>query len=153
MILSADLLTKSVHDIMIGKRTVERLSSADMRVSYLTADKEYDSEGFYIIVKECLGDVSLIPPRNTAERKHDNEIRRTKEKSRSGSKCMPGDLLYKNIYHKWDNSESTNLSFKRIFGENILSHKEHSKCSEALFRVIAYNLEHVDRLGFTGEFT
>ena len=145
--IGADVLQQIICNIRI-RRAPTRHDNVDFRpiitrtsnilpLSVVTADKGYDSEDNYQLVRDGLHAFSIIPARFEHV-----PIWRTYGKYRKQMKRGYSRLLYNQR-----NKDETIVSvLKRLFGEHLMSRLTRTQNRELSFRCITYNMHRLTNL-------
>jgi hypothetical protein len=147
VILSLDVVMDHTHDSVMGKRALKILEEHGIKAAFLDADKGHGWEESRRLAGERVGAVALIPPRETPEGRKGSGRRRTKGVNRCKMKWMLAVPKFAFIYAMRAIIESINSVVKRLFGDAALCRLLATVRTEIACRVVAHNLERVDKLG------
>ena len=100
----------------------------DKNISYVCADKGYDSKTNHEYLTKQLKTRSLIAVRNTISSHNRKTIRKKIAKN-----------FNKKLYHQRSKAETIFSVIKRVYGSTLKSKKFYMRAKEILFKIIAYN--------------
>jgi len=105
------------------------------KISYVCGDKANSCRRNVELVTELGGKPFLMPKKNASSRARGYHAWKAMIRYREEH-----PKAFENRYHKRSNSESTNSSFKRKYGELLYSRKWKTQKTEAGLKVITYNI-------------
>jgi hypothetical protein len=135
-IFAVDTVDSGTHDVKRLEHIVNRLDDPKPSISYVLADKGYDSEKAHEMIRERLGAEALIPARSHEDKpihrvRGANRKRMKRELTKGNEKMM--------IYGKRALSETVNSVIKKVFGDILDGRNEGTRRSETTLRCIAHN--------------
>lgn len=142
-VLACESTISNVHDIKHIPKLIDMLVRNNYDISYVLADKGYDSEHIHETIRARLGADAVIPVR-----KYGNAFKGRIPKAPRGKnrKVMFHDFP-KEKYNRRCLVETVNSMIKRKMGDTVYGKTEHSMCMEVLFRCIAHNFRRLFKLG------
>ena len=139
MILSADVCFSDIPDVKRIPNIVDDLKDAGFSISYVVADKGYDSDDVHRCIRENLRCGTMIPLRKMAEPARLNCSKR-RTKARGFFRGLMKLFFDPNIYKKRSMVETVNSMIKRNMSDVVHGHNDRMRCIEIICRCIAHNV-------------
>jgi transposase len=137
MIMSADVCPSNMPDVKRLTYLVDDAKETGFSVSYVVADKGYDSENAHRYIRENLRCETMIP------------IRRKSEPAKTGAKRTRTEGFHRGlmkfnfnaeIYRKRSLVETVNSMIKRNMSDTVYGKNERTRCIEIVCRCVAHNV-------------